>query len=403
MIHRALVALLACACEDARGWRTAPITGGTDDAADQAVVAIVKPDYSVWCTGSVIEPHTILLAAHCAIDASNFDQFLVYTGSITKLPTGTVLQISDARIDPAYDANQQMSDLALLTVRQKAPGTPLAVDRRTPDSSWIGQTVQVVGYGPTAAGANDEGTRRSGSALVSTVGASDFTTGPGASQPCAYDLGGPALFSVAGQTVVSGVFSHGDCTTQSTFERIDVAQASFIQPYLARMAITGLDVGVRCYYDEQCRSGLCLVTGDEPRLSFCSQACKSQQECPPSMICAAQGCIYRTPSPTALGSSCAAASDCLSGMCDATAQVCTVPCTAMTATGCPSGFECRNLRCLPGPMPQFNEGSPGCSCAVGFGGPSGGFLAVILSLAALRHRLPKKKPRDFSRGFWFHS
>ena len=154
-------------------------------------------------------------------------------------------------------------------------------------------------------------------------------------------LGGPALFSDGEMTVLTGVTSHGDfdCVDHAVFTRVDVQTASFIQPYLDAVAAQSLAVGARCFFDEECASGSCLLAPDDSLRWFCSQACRSSGDCPKAMTCAAGACSYKAPSPGAIGATCPQASDCASGLCDA--EVCTQSCTP-TQSSCPSGFECRN-------------------------------------------------------------
>jgi secreted trypsin-like serine protease len=372
-----LLILTAACSADPPAHLRALITNGTDDSGDPAVVAIVTRAGDLRCSATVIGPHTVLTAAHCMLDASDYEAFQVFFGAALA-SGGAYVDISDAQIDPAYDPIAFANDLGLLTLKQAAPATAVALDPRSIDATLVGQTFSAVGFGVTSPANHDPGTKRSGAARVSAVAASDFTAQPAPSEPCADDSGGPALFTVAGATYVAGVVSHGDaaCADHAVYARIDVALAPFIQPYLTATAPGSAGAGERCFYTEQCRGGPCLQTADEPKRSFCSQPCKRAADCPSAMVCAPDGCRYPTPSPGATGWSCAQAAECASGTCLTTAGtsgMCTRRCVAI-GQDCPSGFECRpttgtDFYCLRVPrsgcaMTGAPSPGPGAPCAL---------------------------------------
>jgi hypothetical protein len=318
MARFAVVALMF-GCTSPQPMRRA-ITNGAADSGDAAVVQLVGEAGNLVCSGVVIGKHNVLTAAHCLAGT-----FVVMVGE-------DAMQISRADAHPDFDSLSLDHDLAVLTLRQPAAVTPFTVDDAAP---MVGQTFAVVGFGSTAAAVEDEGERRRGTAQVTAVGRLDFTAAAAPSQPCKGDSGGPALFT---DGVVGGVASHGDsgCSDHAIFARIDRAFIDAVQ--LAEGSAT---VGERCYFDEQCQSGPCLIAGDEPQRSFCSQPCQKDGDCPTAMSCAADGCRHRLPSPGAFGSSCAMPSDCVSATCEG--MMCTRRCVP-TGKDCPSGFVCQNAR-----------------------------------------------------------
>jgi hypothetical protein len=375
--------LLAPACAPAGGDRAASaITGGVDDAAHPAVVALVDADGKVGCTGVVIAPHAVLTAAHCLGAPGGPLQQRVFAGPV--FGAGAELsRVTDAVAHPEYDRSTLAHDLALLTIEKATAAAPLAIDARAPDATWVGQTFQSIGFGKTAAGVPDEGRRRSGTGKVTAVGASDFTAAPSPSQPCTGDSGGPAIFASAGAAQVTGLASHGDvaCTDHAVFMRLDVARAAFIDPYLAATAPGTARVGERCLYAEQCVGGSCLQTADEPLRSYCSQPCAGDEQCPAGMSCAPDGCRYPLPSPGAIGSACDRDSACVSETCYVTAGaqggLCTRRCVS-TEADCPADFRCLNATgvtfyCLRAP--------PGC--AIGGRDGAAGVVGLALGLLAI--------------------
>ena len=379
---RGLIVLLlsACAAPDSTEHRE-PITNGAADNGDPAVVLIVSADGTTpHCTGTLIGTHTVLTAAHCEIDASTASAYRVFFGAGLGSP-GVMVEIADARSDPAYDSSTHARDLALLTLREQGPALPLLLDRRTPDASWLGQTFTVVGFGVTSAGSADAGQKRAGTSRWSAVDSVTLTALPAPSQPCAIDSGGPALFDDGGMHVVSGVVSAGDteCADHTVFARVDVALQDFVDPYLAATAPGTAAPGERCLYSEQCTAGACLQAADEPLLWFCSPPCSATTDCPAQMICTAGACRYPLPSPGATGWACAAASDCVSGTC--MGGSCTRRCVPV-GTDCPSGFQCEraggtDFYCRPAPMP-----ASGCAAAPG----APGMPAALLLLISWRRR-----------------
>jgi MYXO-CTERM domain-containing protein len=386
MVHRGLLvgAVLSvtvaagCGVATPTGERRAAITNGSADPGDPAVVMVVGSDGSLVCSGVVIGAHTVLTAAHCRVDDTNFDGF-----SVQLAPSSTPLPLAGADVHPMYDANSFENDLELLTLRDATSVPPLPLDSRTPDDTWVGQSFTVVGFGATSGATMDWGQKRSGTSKVTSVAALDFEAAPDPAQPCAGDSGGPALFSAGGVIVVSGISSHGDeaCDQHAYFARVDVAQGPFLQPYFSAISDAATAVGERCYFDAQCVSGSCLTAGDDEKRAFCGQACARDRDCPAPMICSMSACRYRAPSPGALGAKCAQASDCADGVCDG--GLCTRGCVP-AGVSCPSGFECVNTADINFYCKPAAASSSGC--ALGGAGGSGGWWWLVLLAIGLHRR-----------------
>lgn len=358
--------LSACASPPTTERALQPVTNGAVDAGDPAVIALVDMEDTVGCTASVIGPHTAITAGHCLAGRDPRTLRAMFGSS---LADGVFVAISDARVHPAFDTASFAHDVAMLTLREESPVPPLALDDRTIDASLVDVTFTVVGFGTTAAASGDGGEKRTGTARISDVQADELTAAPDPSQPCRGDSGGPALLA---PDAVAAVVSRGDtaCSDHAIYARIDVARASLVDPYLADTAPGTAHTGDACLYEGHCAEGACLQTHDDPLLYFCSRACTGDADCPDAMTCASDGCRYPEPSPGALGSPCAADTECTSGTCRE--QVCTISCLGNPEV-CPADYACRGQG-----LSQycFAVDVDGCSgCASGGGAPA--WLALV--------------------------
>jgi hypothetical protein len=248
--------------------------------------------------------------------------------------------------------------------------------------------VTVVGWGETTGDSADYGTKRDGLARVTAVDTLTFQVAPDPSQPCAGDSGGPAFVTTGGVESVVGITSHGDvgCSEMATFTRVDAVTAEFISPTLTALGPGTVSVGERCLYAEQCAGGAsaCVTAPDEPALTYCTEGCSVNADCPSEMICVSVAnlgsqCRYPVPTPGAYGSACASDADCEEGECTSMGT-CALPCFPDGAT-CPTGLACTNTDgvdffCLGSP-PTITGG--GCTFA-----PSGRSAPLTwLAVAAL--------------------
>ena len=379
-----VVVALAGACAAPAGTAAQAITNGSADLGDPAVIGLADDLDQIGCTATMIGPHTAITAAHCVAGRTPLDLHAVFGSD---LASATLIAISDARVDPSFDGASFANDLALVTLREVSPAT--ALDIATVDASLVGATVHAIGFGTTASTAADGGTKRSGTAQVSDVQATEVTAVPGPAQPCHGDSGGPMVLAAG---TIAAVVSRGDaaCGDHAIYARIDVAMADFVAPYLAATAPGTAATGAACLYMEQCASGPCLVTADDPDLYFCSQPCQHDADCPSKMTCASDGCRYPEPSPGALGSPCSADGDCTSSVCRQ--MVCTLSCLN-DATACPAGYECGpsgsalELDCFATP----DDGCGGCATG---GGTPMGLVIVVLGFARVRRSGRSSSPRD---------
>jgi secreted trypsin-like serine protease len=366
----AITAALAGCAAPAETTAVQAITNGSADSGDPAVIGLVDDAGEVGCTASVIAPHTAITAAHCLTGRVPLGLRALFGSDVA---TGTLIPISDALVDPAFDSATLANDLAVVTLREESPGGVLAMAAA---NGAVGTTVETVGFGTTSSTATDGGTKRAGTAKISDVQPTEVTAMPDPAQPCHGDSGGPMLL---GGSVVA-VASRGDaaCSDHAIYARIDVALAGFVMPYITATGSGTQATGSACLYDGECATGPCLVTKDDPDLYFCSQPCTHDSDCPTSMTCASDGCRYTEPSPGALGSPCTADATCTTGLCRQ--MVCTRSCLT-DSSACPAGYECGGSGLE---RDCFAKADGGCGgCATGGGAPVG---LVIVILGCVRAR-----------------
>lgn len=208
-----------------------PITNAMVDPADPAVVALVS-DGLLDCTGTLIGPALVLTAAHCL---SGGGALSAHFGVDARAPD-LIIPVTEAHAHPAFDPVTLDNDIAILLLAVPADGvTPKSI-ATADDALRTDETLRVVGFGrtgPVVAGST-AGTRRSGSATVSSVSADRVTLVPSPSQPCSGDSGGPAFASDATIERVVAVTSRGDtdCISGSVSTRVS-AYTAFLAPWLS--------------------------------------------------------------------------------------------------------------------------------------------------------------------------
>ena len=376
MIRILLVALAGCAIQS--GTAVQPITNGSADLGDPAVIGLVDDLGQVGCTATVIEAHTAITAAHCVAGRVPLALRALFGSDVA---TGTLIEISGAQVDPGFDPGTLANDLALVTLRDVSPAQPIAIGT---GALTIGTMVTAVGFGTTASTATDGGEKRAGTAQISDVQPTELTATPSPAQPCHGDSGGPML--VGGAIVAAASRGDTGCSDHAIYERIDAAQQSFVAPYLAATAPGTAATGAACLYEGECANGACLGAKDDPALFFCTQPCSNDRDCPASMTCASDGCRYPVPSPGALGSPCNASAECTTGVCRL--AVCTQSCLN---DACPAGYECRGNGLE---RDCFVEPEGGCgNCSTGGGAPVG-LVIVVVGFARARRTGRTARPRD---------
>ena len=260
MFKRALGWLVVAACVDPRTSSVEqPIIGGTTAQPSDfpTVIELEGHPGDFECTGTLIDPSWVMVAAHCMEQLTATTGHIRFDGNnVVDHPTGTVVGLRSVHVDPMWTGATSWvwtHDLALLELA--APKTD-----RTPTPLYIaavapGTTVLTVGYG------NDNNTnggagilRQLSTPTMDCAGTSDPNMqnanvlcfdGRDNTSSCYGDSGGPAFLDVDGVRTVAGATSGGTldteaCTGPDAFYAYTavIAELAFIQQYVPA-AVTG--------------------------------------------------------------------------------------------------------------------------------------------------------------------
>lgn len=192
-----------------------PLTPALDEQAiwngtpteDYPAVGALTADGGAFCTGTLVDPTTVLTAAHCVdyIADSNADlQFYTGAGGVGTLPDG--IEITGA--ESHEDWNDVNGDIGVVYLAEASEVTPLYVNLEEMEAStWEGRRVTLVGYGITGDGETDSGEKLETEVAIYAFDEDVFFHYTAGTNACFGDSGGPALYEFEDGWQVVGVLS----------------------------------------------------------------------------------------------------------------------------------------------------------------------------------------------------
>jgi secreted trypsin-like serine protease len=229
------------------------VTGGTVDAADQNVGALIGVAPSgaeqLFCSGTLIAPTVFLTAAHCIQNIESLPGARVAVTFDTTFDPGTSKLIFGTPVISPYFSSSQNDpeDLAVVLLDSAPRGIkPVSVVRQTGYLDTLplaDATFENVGYGvsnpvnapkgPTVEGA---GTRRASYSSFNslTKGLLKLKQNQSFGGTCTGDSGGPQFLN--GLEVSLTITGDTQCKATNVDQRLDTPLAqAFLAPYLAKV------------------------------------------------------------------------------------------------------------------------------------------------------------------------
>ena len=208
-----------------------PIVNGSYTSDFMAVGAFVQCYGSYgcgsFCSGTLIAPRYVITAAHCVEDLSSYGEYYFLFGNNIG-NSDAYGEVIDWVAHEGYSGTNSQTisdDIAVveingvfdLATQQEYNILPISLNRQEVSTRWIGDELQMVGYGITRTGREDSGYKRTVDMPIYDFDDQFvYVYDPSEQQNvCSGDSGGAALSYQEGGLVLVGVnsFTYGECET----------------------------------------------------------------------------------------------------------------------------------------------------------------------------------------------
>ena len=215
-----------------------------------------------FCTGALIDPFTVVTAAHCMAQIEDDTRFVIVRNQSNKSQYGQVLIPRNFRIGD-YDNETYKNDIAIIDLYHPVIlNSYLKVPTKDQSKRMLKRGTVLYGWGDRQAGKNSNYLRkatlrdRTGDALASysdffpkfQIGANRRNSNGTYSSACYGDSGGPLVGRLHSSFFLTGIVSYGaksECESSipSVFTRVS-AYRKFIKTMQQELALERKDLGI---------------------------------------------------------------------------------------------------------------------------------------------------------------
>jgi hypothetical protein len=331
------------------------IIGGSADTGDPEVFELIiqgNNNMGASCTGTLIDRHTLLTAAHCVdprtLGATSIQLLAHNKANDSQVGFSDVIQVTEMRYHPGWQG-MGSNDIGVALL-QKAPSVTPKQWNSQSLNSLTGAGIRVVGYGASMGGTmpSGAGVKRQVNLNFRQIFTDIFFLGDGTGHGiCHGDSGGPSFYTFPdGVERVVGVhsFTTTDACTTGADSRVDYFQ-SFVKQWLLEKEEPSCEEDGRCAANCPTPDIDCVCARDGQCTAACPDLGKDPDcpaDCGHNGVCSLQACPVADSDCIADGQLCSSAAQCPGRQCERDDQHPDAYCTRSCSSNgdCFMGGEC---------------------------------------------------------------